>query len=137
YTASARALGQAPPRPRAWARAFGGVMLGVGVVLLAVLGVAYLEYQRSGDFLGFLLPDAVRGQVEAWLDVPPPAAGESTTWTLRGGSPLGASWLYSFAAVCVVGLGLMAVVITALFEARSGAPIISLAAAGTLVLLTV
>jgi hypothetical protein len=135
FSASARALGQTPPRPRIAAGAFAAVMIGVGVVLLSVLAVAFVEYQSSGDFLGFLIPDVVRGGVESWLDVPPPASGESTAWTLRGGAPVGPHWVFSLLGVLVMGLALMVVVITTLFEARSGASLLVHFALGTLSLL--
>jgi uncharacterized membrane protein len=114
---------------------FLGVFLAAGSLLLVLLlSIAVVEYSYSNDFLGFILPDSFRGWIEGLLDVPPPAPGESTQWTLQVG-PVMRGWsLYPFALTGVLGLAVVTILITSLFEARSGAPVAILAGIGVLAL---
>jgi hypothetical protein len=98
----------------------GGGFAVVGLLTMAFLAVAVVEYGYSGDFLGFCMPDSVRAGIERWLDVPPPAPGESTKWTLTAGPILQGSSLYSVLVVAVLCLAGVAILLTSLFEARAG-----------------
>lgn len=53
------------------------------IVLLAGLGFVIVHDQITGEFLGFL-PDQLRTRIAGWhsVDVPEPAAGESSHWNL-------------------------------------------------------
>jgi hypothetical protein len=136
YSATA-AMVQQGPRVRPVAFFIGISLAGVSLLFVLVLAVAVVEYRSSGDFLGFALPDGLRGWVEAQLEVPPPAPGESTQWTLQVGAPLRGWWLYPFVLTAVLGLAVVAILIASLFDARSGAPIGMLAGIGLLALTTI
>jgi len=92
----------------------------VGLVAFGFLGVALVEYAFSGDFLGFCMPDGLRAGVEELLEVPPPAPGESTQWTLKAGPVLQGSSAYPLLAVGGLGLAVSIIFLTSLFEARAG-----------------
>jgi hypothetical protein len=146
YSATATALQQGPRvRPVPF---FLGLFLAAGSLLfLLLLCVAVVEYTYSHDFLGFALPDSFRGWIESLLDVPPPAPGESTQWTLQVGPPLADpdaplyfvvfKRLYPFILTGTLGLAVMSLLIAALFDARSGSPLPMLAGIGALSLTTI
>jgi hypothetical protein len=63
---------------------------GFGPLVVAVVAIAcfcltagtLVHAAYTGDFLGFL-PDGLRGAVEGWLGVAPPAPGENSVWHLE------------------------------------------------------
>jgi hypothetical protein len=132
YSATAAAFNQTSSRTLRFVTALGAGCAVVGLIGLVFIGIAVVEYAFSGDFLGFCMPDSFRGWVEGILDVPPPAPGESTKWTLREGAVLGTWPYYPMLADAVIGLAGITIVITSLFEARSGARGLYLAILGVL-----
>ena len=120
YSAPANALGGAATRLRWLPGVLGTSFAVIGLMALAFLGVAVTEYAFSGDFLGFCTPDNLRARLEGLLDVPPPAPGESTQWTLKAGPVLQSSSLYPMLAAAVLGLAVIVIFLTSLFEARAG-----------------
>jgi hypothetical protein len=132
YTASASALGQAASRLRWLPGLLGGGLAVAGLAAFLCIGVALVEYAFSGDFLGFCMSDGVRARIENLLDVPPPAPGESTQWTLKAGPVLQASTLYPLAAVGVLGLAFVIILLTSLFEARAGVGVMALLVLGVI-----
>jgi hypothetical protein len=79
YTAIAgTSVGEPPRSGLGWPI---GVAMIAGLLLVTGAGVL-IHAARTGDFLGFL-PDTVRGWMEGLLDVPPPAPGEGTRWSLE------------------------------------------------------
>jgi hypothetical protein len=127
YSASAAALGQAASKLRWLPGALGGTLSVVGIVAMLLIAAAFVEYAFSGDFLGFL-PDRLRASIEANLDVPPPSAGESTKWTLKtggiyrdyGSASAFITTMFPVFAIGALGLAVVVLLLTSLFEARSG-----------------
>src|SRR5207249_595478 len=95
YSATAGMLRQGP-RVRRLPFLIGLGLAAGSLLFVLCLTVALIEYTYSNDFLGFVLPDGFRGWIEGLLDVPPPAPGESTQWTLQAGPVLRGWWLYPF-----------------------------------------
>ena len=122
FTVSARALGQHPTGHRLAPGLLAAGLAVTGVVTVLGIAGAVLHYWFTGDFLGHEWTAGLRGLVEKWLDVPPPAPGESTKWTLMTGPVVRGSILFPMLAVLTFGLALIVIGITSLFEARSGAP---------------
>jgi hypothetical protein len=120
FSASATALGKVASRLRWLPGLVGGCFAIVGLGAFLFLGVALVEYAFSGDFLGFCTPDGVRSWSEGLLDVPPPAPGESTQWTLKAGPVLQGSALYPMLAVIAIGAAIVVILLTSLFESRAG-----------------
>ena len=134
YSATAGALGQAGTRWRGVPGLVGGCLAAVAAMVFVFLGVAVVEYTSSGDFLGFCLPEGFRAGIERMLDVPPPAPGESTRWTLTAGPVLHGSAIYPLLAVGALGLAVVVVVLASLFEARAGIGAFVLGGLGTVAL---
>ncbi len=76
----------------------------VALVLVVFVAGSLIHAAETGDFLGYL-GDGVRGVVEGWMGIPPPAPGESTHWHLEF-NPflLGASGDYWLS----IGIGILA-----------------------------
>jgi uncharacterized membrane protein len=109
-------------RARAWQVAAWGapwVLFG----LLGLIAFVLIHDALTGDFLSFL-PDAMRGVVERWLSIAPPAPGEGSRWRLEYASyfwsPKADVWLAPALAV----LALAGVAVVYAVEGKDvGAPI--------------
>jgi hypothetical protein len=137
FTVSARALGQQPSGMRLVPGFLGAGLAVTGVVMVLGIALAVLHYWFTGDFLGHEWTAGLRSWVEHLLDVPPPAPGESTKWTLMTGPVVRGSLLFPVLAVLTFGLAFIVIGITSLFEARSGAGVPLLLGLGALRLILV
>src|SRR6185295_3205443 len=75
--------------------------------------------------------------IEKLLDVPPPTTGESSRWALRSGPVVGSSAFFPMLCVGVLGLAGVVIVLSALFEARSGVRWLSLTGLGILAFINI
>jgi hypothetical protein len=121
YSSVPAVFAQNASRSRLVLKLLGGGLALVGLCGFLFIALAALEYSFSGDFLGFCSPEGFRGWIEGMLDVPPPSPGESSKWALRAGPILGSWSYYPVLIVAVVGLAAVTIIVTSLFEARSGA----------------
>jgi hypothetical protein len=122
FTVSARALGQAPTGFRLLPGLLGVGLALAGMFMVVLVAGAVVHYWFTGDFLGHEWTAGLRSWIESLLDVPPPAPGESTKWTLMNGPVVRGSMLFPVLAFLTFGLAFIVIGITSLFEARSGAP---------------
>jgi hypothetical protein len=88
-------------------RFFPLVVTGIAAVCFLFGGFVLLHAARTGDFLGFL-PQGARDQLEVWMNIPPPASGESSHWNLRFTPYLGS---HTGLLVTVLALGALALVV--------------------------
>jgi hypothetical protein len=89
----------------------------VALALFALVAGSLIHASETGDFLGYL-GDGVRGTIESWLGIPPPAPGESTHWQLEFNPFLlgsGDYWL----AICAGVLAILLVAGIYVLEPRS------------------